>query len=75
MRDDEMAIKGAIKVCNEVDPENLRVVLIKNTLSMEHIYLSKAYLRQIEQIPGIKAEGPAGPLPFDSDGNLTVWDR
>ena len=42
---------------------------------MEHIYLSKAYLGQIEQIPGLKAEGPAGPLPFDPDGNLTVWDR
>lgn len=73
MRDDEMAIKAAVKICNEVEPENLRVVLIRNTLSMEHIYLSKAYLGQTGQIQGLTAEGPAGPLPFDGDGNLNIW--
>lgn len=73
MRDDEMAIKAAVKICTEVEPEKLRVVLIRNTLSMEHIYLSKAYLGQIGTIPGLEAEGAAGPLPFDGDGNLDIW--
>lgn len=73
MRDDEMAIKAAVKICTEVEREKLRVVLIRNTLSMEHIYLSKAYLGQIKQIPGLEAEGTPGPLPFDGDGNLIIW--
>lgn len=74
MRDDEMAIRAAVKICNEVEPGNLRMVLIRNTLSMEHIYLSKAFLNQIGRIPGLTAEGPASPLPFDGDGNLTIWE-
>ncbi len=73
MRDDEMAIRAAVKICNEVEPGNLRMVLVRNTLSMEHIYLSKAFLNQIGHIPGLTAEGPASPLPFDGDGNLIIW--
>lgn len=72
MKNDRMAIMAAIKTCNEIDPANPRVVLIRNTLSMEHIYLSRAYLNQIGQIPGLEAEGAVKPLLFDEDGNLTL---
>lgn len=72
MKNDRMAITAAIKTCNEIDPANPRVVLIRNTLSMEHIYLSRAYLDRIGEIPGLEAEGEVKPLPFDEEGNLAL---
>lgn len=75
LKNDEMAIKAAIKTCNEVDPGNVRIVLIKNSLSMEEIYLSKAYLEQIGGISGLAVESECEPLPFDGKGNLILWNQ
>ncbi|MFT4007927.1 MAG: lactate racemase domain-containing protein [Lacrimispora sp.] len=74
LKNDEMAIKGAIKTCNEIDNSNPKIVLIKNTLTMEEIYLSKAYLDEIKDIPGIVIDSSCQPLSFDGDGNLLLWN-
>ncbi len=39
LRDDQMAIQAAIKTCNNVQPEKMRIVLIKNSLHMGELYL------------------------------------
>lgn len=75
LKNDEMAIKAAIKTCNEIDPRNVRIVLIKNSLSMEEIYLSRAYLEQIKDINGLTVERECKPLPFDENGNLILWNH
>lgn len=74
LKNDEMAIKGAIKTCNEIDKSNPKIVLIKNTLTMEEIYLSRAYLDEIKDIPGIVIDSSCQPLSFDVDGNLLLWN-
>ncbi len=73
LKNDEMAIKGAIKTCNEINHKNPKIVLIKNTLSLEEIYLSKAYVDEVKDIPGIIIDGACQTLPFDEEGNLTLW--
>lgn len=73
LRDDKMAIQGAIKTCNHVAPDSLRVVLIRNTLSLDTIYLSEAYYEQAGQTPGMEILGEPAPLEFDRHGNLTLW--
>lgn len=40
--DEDEALKVAIKVLRNVDKENLKIVRIKNTLELEHIYVSEA---------------------------------
>lgn len=75
LKNDEMAIKAAIKTCNEIDPRSVRIVLIKNSLSMEEIYLSRAYVEQIKDISGLTAESECEPLPFDENGNLILWNH
>ncbi len=74
LRDDEMAIKGAIKTCNHFNPDDPRVVLIRNTLTMDELYLSRAYLEQAEGTPGLEIVSDPEPLPFDAQGNLLLWN-
>ena len=75
LRDDEMAIRGAIKTCNHFDPANPKVVLIRNSLSMDEIYLSKAFWDEVQGTPGIEIAGKPAPLPFDETGNLLLWKK
>ncbi|MEY8356404.1 hypothetical protein AALB39_24070 [Lachnospiraceae bacterium 54-53] len=75
LKNDEMAIKAAVKTCNETDPSNTRTVLIKNSLSMEEIYLSRAYLEHMKDISGLTMESGCRPLPFDANGNLILWNH
>lgn len=75
LRDDEMAIKAAVKTCNGVTPETLRVVLIRNTLHMGELYLSEAFWDQARETPGMEIAGEPAPLPFDNEGNLMLWNE
>lgn len=72
LRDDKMAIQGAIKTCNHFDANSPRVVLIRNTLSIDKIYLSEAYFQEAKEIPGMQILGEPRPLNFDSCNNLII---
>ncbi|RKJ04876.1 DUF2088 domain-containing protein [bacterium D16-54] len=73
LRDDEMAIKGGIKTCNHIDLEKPRIVLIRNSLSIEEIYLSEVYWDMAHNIDGMEIISDPEPLPFDDHGNLLLW--
>ena len=49
LKDDEMAIKAAIKTCNNIDFRNPRIVLIKNSLDLGCVYLSEAYWKEMNK--------------------------
>lgn len=72
LKNDKMAIQAAVKTCNDFDPENPRIVIIKNTLNVEEIYLSEAYWADVDGIPGMEKETELAPLPFDEAGNMLV---
>lgn len=72
LKNDKMAIQAAVKTCNDFDPENPRIVIIKNTLNVEEIYLSEAYWADVDGISGMEKETELAPLPFDEAGNMLV---
>ena len=70
MEDDKLAIQTAIKTLTGVDKNNVRIVYIKNTLSLHEIFISEALLPEAEKHVEIEiTEGPR-QLRFDSGGNL-----
>ncbi|MEA5082692.1 MAG: lactate racemase domain-containing protein [Lachnospiraceae bacterium] len=75
LKNDEMAIKGAIKTCNEIDTSNAKIVMIENTLSIEEIYLSSAFLDEIKYVDGIEILSDCMEVPFDNNGNMLVWNK
>lgn len=72
LKDDRMAIQGAIKTCNDIDQENPRIVLIRNSMDLSEIYLSKAYWNDVDHIKGITKASSLFDLRFDGSGNLIL---
>jgi len=72
MKNDIMAIKGAIKTCNHFDPANPKIILIKNSMDIREIYLSKAFWNEVDAIEGLQKDSILFDLPFDENGNLTL---
>ncbi len=70
LEDDRMALQAAVKTLNQADKDRVRVVYIKNTLSLETVMVSEALLSQVLDSPDMELlEGPR-PFRFDQEGNL-----
>jgi len=67
---DRECLEAAVNCLGLTDAENIRIVHIRNTLNLEQISVSKAYLAEIENNDTLKVIGPWQPLPFGADGNL-----
>ena len=65
---DRDALMLAIRTCNNTDFKNPRIVRIKNTLSMEYIEVSEAFLDECDAHPDIEVISEPYELEFDADG-------
>ncbi len=65
MASDELAIKLAIKTCGQQDMTRLRAVWIKNTASLETIFVSKALAEALPEGISLLSEEPVKVAVFD----------
>ena len=70
LEDDKLAIQAALKTLTQVDREHIRVVYLKNTLSLETIMVSEALLEQVRGRDDMEILEQPHPLSFDSEGRL-----
>ena len=68
---DRDAVILAVRTCNDIDFNNPRIVRIKNTLNMEYIEVSEAYLDECKAHPEIEIISGLHELEFDKDGFMT----
>ena len=52
------------------DPQDLRILWIKNTLEIEYLFASVAFLNQARSNPRLDILSEPFEFPFDQDGNL-----
>lgn len=70
MSSDKRAIQLAIRaVCSE-EPENLRIVRIKDTLSMSEMFVSESLLNEVKNNEKIEILSEPESFEFDEQGNL-----
>ena len=74
LRDDKMAIQGAVKTCNFVTPPDLDMVLIRNSLAMDKLYLSESYWERAKQTEGMELLGEQKEHPLQEKGKLLLWN-
>ena len=67
---DREAIDAALNTIGFIEPENAKVIWIKNTLSLEEIVVSEAYQKQVEAQDNLELIQNMGQLTFNSQGNL-----
>ena len=70
MESDREAIAAALRVQGLEDPVQMRVVRIKNTLSMAEIQISAPLLNEFGSHPQLEQVGPLAPMTFAADGSL-----
>jgi hypothetical protein len=57
------------------DPKDLRILWIKNTLEIEYVFASQAFLNEARSNPRLEILADPFDFPFDGDGNLiSQWN-
>lgn len=70
LEDDKLAIQTAIRTLNGVDKDHVRMIYIKNTLSLETILVSEEFWEEAQNRPDLEILEQPRELSFDADGNL-----
>lgn len=70
LEDDKLAIQAALKTLTQVDKSHIRVVYLKNTLSLKTIMVSEALLDEVRQRDDMEILEQPHPLSFDGEGRL-----
>lgn len=72
MESDKECVQLCVKTLWGTERPNLKIVRIPNSLHVEHIMLSEAYLDEIKANPNLTIEGEPEDWPFDEKGNLPM---
>lgn len=67
---DRLAIQAAIKTCNVLDKQKVRLVRIRNTLQLDEIYVSPALLAEVNGSEAMSLIGQPQAMCFDEKGNI-----
>ena len=69
-KSDREVIKTALGTIGLVEPQNARIVHIRDTLHLEEMYISQAMQKEVKKLKGVSVIGKQRPLKFGKDGNL-----
>ncbi len=67
---DREVIGAALQTIGTVEPQDARIVRIRDTLNLEVLDVSEAFLPEIEKNNALRITRAARPLRFDTSGNL-----
>ena len=71
---DKYAIEAAISTCGIENPDDMKIVWIKNTLDLEKVIVSEGYLDDLNGRDNFEKITSTREITFDSSGNLPLFD-
>ena len=69
---DREALQAAFDTSGVLDPKDLRLVWIKNTLELEYLWASEPMLKESKANPGIEVVSGMQEIPYDKNGNMVM---
>jgi hypothetical protein len=69
---DRDALQAAYDTSGVIDPMDLRLVWIRNTLKLETIWASEAMLAEVQANTGLEVISPLQAIPFDAQRNMVM---
>jgi hypothetical protein len=69
---DRDALQAAYDTAGVINPMDLRLVWIKNTLKLETIWASEAMMAEVQGNPDLEIISPLKEITFDSEGNMVM---
>lgn len=73
LESDRMVFQACVKVSGVLDQDDLKLVIIEDTKHLETVYLSRGALNAVVRPDAISTNGGFSPVPFDSSGNLLLF--
>lgn len=70
MENDRLVIQTCLKGCYNFDTHRPRIIYIKNTLELEHVWLSEAFMDEVSGREGVEIETAPQELEFDENGMI-----
>ena len=70
LKSDKQAIQGCIKTSGVMDMSQLKVIRIKNTLTLDEIEVSESLLPEVQKSDSMEIISEPYELSFDEQGNL-----
>lgn len=70
LKSDKQAIQAAVKTCNILNKQEVRLVRIKNTLELGELEISENLLPEVQGNPYLEVISEPYSLNFDAQGNL-----
>lgn len=70
MDNEKEAIKVALKTCWQIEPGNLKLIIMKNTIDLEYLYVSETVWNKIKNNKNIRSCGEWEKLTFDKNGRM-----
>jgi hypothetical protein len=70
MKNQRECVQVALRCCTNIDKNAPRIARISDTLHLEHIWLSQAYMPEISAHAHLTVQSGPQPWNFDRGGNL-----
>ncbi|HSR11552.1 MAG TPA: lactate racemase domain-containing protein [Thermodesulfobacteriota bacterium] len=69
---DRDALQDAFDNSGVLDPKELRLVWIKNTLELEYLWAAESMLSEVKKNPNLEVVAPPQEITFDPKGNMVM---
>jgi len=70
MDNDKECIQASMAICLNMDPENPKILILKNSLEVESMLISEALIPKAKTRPELTITGDPFELEFDEEGNF-----
>ncbi|HJM52280.1 MAG TPA: DUF362 domain-containing protein [Alphaproteobacteria bacterium] len=71
---DRMAIAMALRGCPMLEPEDARIVRVRNTLELDQVWVSEPMAAEVERNPELERLSDAVPVRFDADETFLPFE-
>ncbi len=70
MNNEKECLQATMAICLKMDPENPKILILKNSLEIESMLISEALIPEAKTRPELTIEGEPFELEFDADGKM-----
>ena len=70
MDNDKECIQASMAICLNMDPENPKILILKNSLEVESMLISEALIPEAKTRKELTITGEPFELEFDAEGNF-----
>ena len=71
LANDKEVFQACVKLCGQVNPEDIRMVIIRSTKYLDEVYMSPAAVKAA--VMPVEVTEDFVPVPFNEEGNLLLF--